>query len=186
MRRDVGIPVAIVAVAIVVLLVPVACAPQSLDLPFETIVKEAGGGSNSIRIERALLRVAANAEEMAELKALTDQLGHGAGTEIEWSFNERLDEVDFSTHLVIAAFQGRGNTGGYRIEIVSVKQRRYQVSVIADFVTPTPGKPVTLQVTSPYHVIQVKKADLTHKGRLTFVLTNTSGRVVANAVREVQ
>ena len=186
MRRDVGILVAIVVVGAVVLLVPVACAPQSLDLSFETIVKEVGGGSNSIQVEQPLLRVAANAEEMAELKALTDQLGHGTGTDIEWSFDARLDEVDFSTHLVIAAFQGRKNTGGYKIEIISVRQSGNQVYVIADFVTPTPRKPVTLLVTSPYHVIKVKQADLARKGRITFILMNTSGRVVAKAVREVQ
>jgi hypothetical protein len=185
-RRDVGILVAIVAVVVVVLLVPSACAPQGLDLPSETIVKEVGGGSNSIQIERPLLRVAANAEEMAELKALTDQLGHGAGPDIEWSFDERLDEVDLSTHLVIAAFQGRKNTGGYRIEVVSVRQSGNQVYVIADFVTPTPGKPVTLAVTSPYHVIKVKQADLARKGRITFILMNTSGRAVAKTVQEVR
>jgi len=175
------------AVILAIVLMMSGCGPPpGEDVPFETIVKESGGGSNSIRIERPLLKVAANVEEMAELKALTDQRGHYTGTGIEWSFDKRLDEVDFSTYLVIAAFQGRKQTHGYEIEIVSVKQRGYQVNVIANFVTPSPGKPVLTEVTSPYHVIKVKKADLARKGRITFILMNTSGRVVAKTVHEVR
>jgi hypothetical protein len=175
------------AVILAIVLTITTCRPPpGEDIPFETIVKEVGGGSNSIQVEQPVLRVAANAAEMAELKALTDQLGHGAGPDIEWSFDARLDEVDLSTHLVIAAFQGRKNTGGYRIEVVSVKQSRNQVYVIANFVTPTPGKPVLTQMTSPYHVIKVKKADLARKGRVTFTLMNTSGRSVAKTVHELR
>ena len=119
--------------------------------------------------------VATDREELEELKALLCP-------------NDRdvLRNIDLSTYLVIAAFQGWQPSHGYEIEIISVRQRMYQVYVIANFVTLPRGAATLPEVTSPHHVIRVKRSDLAPTGRLTFVLMNRSGRPVARTVHEVR
>ena len=164
------------AVILAIVLMITTCRPPSgEDIPLETVILEGGGDSRAYFEPKPKIAVATSPEEVDMLKA-------------SLSPNDRdtLQDMDLSADFVVAAFQGRKNTGGYRIEIISVRQSGNQVYVVANFVTPTPGKPVLTTVTSPYHVIKVKQADLVRKGRITFILMNTSGRAAAKTVHEVR
>jgi len=165
----------LVLLAAAVLMMAGCGPPQGEDIPFETVLQTTGGDTQAYYEPKPNIAVATDPEELDRLKTLLSPN--------DWY---ALQDIDLFTYLVVAAFQGRKQTGGYKIEIVSVKQRGYQANVIANFVTADPHTPHTLEVRSPYHVIKVKKADLVHRGRLTFVLMNTSGRAVAKTVQEVQ
>ena len=164
------------AVILAMVLMITSCLPlHGEDIPFETVIQIANADSRAYFEPKPKIAVATSSEEVDKLKALLSPN--------DW---DALQNIDLSTDLVIAAFQGRKQTGGYKIEVVSVKQSGNQVYVIANFVTPTPGKPVTTLMRSPYHVIKVKKANLKREGRITFILMNISGRAVAKTVHEVR
>lgn len=157
-------------------LTTISCGPPpGEEIPFETVLLTAGGDSRAYFEREPKVVVATDADELDELKALL-------------SPNDRdvLQNIDLSTYLVIAAFQGWQHSGGYKIEIVSVRQSWNQVYVVANLVTLSPGTPATQEVTSPSHVVKVKKTDLAHRGKLTFTLMNLSGRAVARTVPVVQ
>ena len=164
------------AVILAMALTVASCLPlNGEDIAFETVIPIGCGDSRAYFEPNPKIAVATGPEEVDKLRALLSPNDWGA-----------LQNIDLSTDFVVAAFQGRKQTGGYGIEVVSVRQSRNQVYVIANFVTPPLGEPVTLAVTSPYHVIKVKQADLARKGRITFILMNTSGRSVAKTVHELR
>lgn len=163
------------AVVLAIVLTMTSCRPpQGEDIPFETVLQIGNADNRAYFEPKPKIAVATSPEEVDKLKTLLSPN--------DW---DALQNIDLSTSLIVAAFQG-AQPLGEEIEIVSVKQRGYQVNVIADFVTVSPGTPTTLILRSPYHVIKVKQADLAHKGRITFILMNTSGRAVAKTVHEVQ
>lgn len=176
MKRTMYRPRAIVVFLAVALLIMTSCGPPSgEDIPFETVLRTGGGDVRAYYQPEPKIAVATDPEELDKLKSLLSPN--------DW---DALHDIDLSTFLVIAAFQGRKPSGGYKIEIVSVKRSGYQVYVIANFVTVSPGTPALTMVTSPLHVIKVKKGDLPRKGRVIFALMNTSGGVVAKTVHELR
>ena len=65
-------------------------------------------------------------------------------------------EVDFSTHLVIAAFMGEQATGGYEILIEQIIDAENEI--IVDVKETYPGRIyVTAAFTSPFHIIKVER-----------------------------
>jgi hypothetical protein len=75
---------------------------------------------------------------------------------------------DFSREVAVGVFMGLRNTGGYSTQITRVFGSASIVSVFYKSKSPAPGSMVTMALTSPYHVIKIKKTNRTIK----FVLNN--------------
>jgi hypothetical protein len=66
-------------------------------------------------------------------------------------------DVDFGHHMLLVALQGRQPSGGYAIEITGVVRRGRTMRVDVEERSPGPGCVVTAEVTSPYHVVEVRR-----------------------------
>ena len=65
-----------------------------------------------------------------------------------------------SGRVLVAAFQGQQNTGGYTVQITAIERNGDQLVVHATFVVPGPGAMVTQVLTSPAHVVSIAAADV--------------------------
>jgi hypothetical protein len=66
-----------------------------------------------------------------------------------------------SGRVLVAAFQGQQNTGGYSIEITAIERKGDQLVVRATFGVPGPSAMVTQVLTSPAHVVSIAATDAT-------------------------
>jgi hypothetical protein len=87
--------------------------------------------------------------------------------------------VDLGSDIVIAAFQGVKPTGGYTIEVTSVKEESGTVNVYVEAVEPLPSNMVSQAFTSPYDIVTVSRADLGLTGEVKFSFWDTAGRHLA-------
>jgi hypothetical protein len=90
----------------------------------------------------------------------------------------KASDIDFQNHFVIVAFLGEKATGGYGIQIENVTQIKDMIRVTVNITEPAPGQYVTEGSTNPYHIVRVKKGDMT-KGNLTFVFVDVHGEELA-------
>ena len=98
--------------------------------------------------------------------------------------DEALNETDFSTDFLLVAFQGLQGSGGHSIEVLGIQRSRGRIELRAKFTSPESG--AILAVTSPYHAVRLKKADL-GSGRFTFVLIDdSSGEEVAKVAHTLR
>jgi hypothetical protein len=79
--------------------------------------------------------------------------------------------------VLVAAFQGQQNTGGYSVQITAIERNGDQLVVHATFGVPAPGAMVTQVLTSPAHVVSVAAADTT--GLREAILLDQAGVEVA-------
>ncbi len=70
-----------------------------------------------------------------------------------------LPEVDFESQMVIAVFMGVKNSGGYATEITAIKEGGDSIAVFVEETSPGPNCAVTLALTSPFHIVKMKKSD---------------------------
>ncbi len=76
-------------------------------------------------------------------------------------------QVDLQSEMLIAVRMGTQNTGGYSIEVKSVVRRplpsvpgapvAYALDVTVERRSPAPGTMVTMALTSPYHVVKLRR-----------------------------
>ena len=72
---------------------------------------------------------------------------------------EQLPEVDFNSEMVIAAFMGERNTGGYAVTIEEVVQEGDQLKIYYSEAEPPEGS-MTIQImTAPSHLIAVPRTE---------------------------
>lgn len=76
----------------------------------------------------------------AELQALEELVGT--------SF-----DVDLTETMVLGAFMGQRNTGGYSIEVTKAIETDDALHLKVRLTSPGPSCPVTLAITSPYEVV---------------------------------
>lgn len=81
--------------------------------------------------------------------------------------------------VLVAAFQGQQNTGGFAIRITAIERRGDQLVVRATFGSPGPGAIVTQAFTSPAHVVSIASADVA--GLREAVLLDSTGAERAKA-----
>jgi len=68
--------------------------------------------------------------------------------------------VDFNQEIVIAVFLGERPTGGFTVKIRRIEQRVHSVHVLVQETVPDPNSMVTQALTSPYHIVRVKRLEL--------------------------
>ncbi len=93
---------------------------------------------------------------------------------------------DPSKELAIAAFQGVKPTGGYSIEIVSLKKEDGKVTVGLNIIEPLPKDMVTQAFTSPYHIVSVSRDDLESRGETDFLFVDNTGHHLATITVDVK
>lgn len=71
-----------------------------------------------------------------------------------------VPEIDFEKYIVIGACAGSKSTGGYGVEITGVVENEKNVVITINETSPPEGSFVTQVITSPGHIIKIKK---THK-----------------------
>jgi hypothetical protein len=76
---------------------------------------------------------------------------------------KELPHVDFDKEMVVAVFLGEKATGGYKVEITAMEedQGKGQLRVVTRESKPPVGSITIQALTQPYHIVRVKKSDLT-------------------------
>jgi len=117
--------------------------PESI--PFETIGLE---DTNEYDGRQPYLALIASVDDIEKVRGLvsTDAL-------------TQLRELDFRRYFAVAIFRGRQGSGGYATIIERIVRRDDQYVVHVQFWGPSPYYEVTMEVTSPYHLIRVRRDD---------------------------
>ncbi|MBM3301954.1 MAG: protease complex subunit PrcB family protein [Deltaproteobacteria bacterium] len=89
-----------------------------------------------------------------------------------------LEEVDFDDYFVAVVFQGWKPTDSYGAQVRRITQTDEVVTLYAHFTERDPERVAAHVVTSPYHVVKVRRPDPTGK-EIEFLL-NADGRVVSS------
>jgi len=132
--------------AIVVTLIGIiACGPRETELPFETI-ERSDYGDYSIHEPRVVL--VTNRQEIDQLKGLLSQAAL-----------DQLAELDFQLYFAIAVFRGTQATSGYDVIVDHVTRRGDKIVIRAQFWEPSPHWEILNEVTSPYHLIKIRRDD---------------------------
>jgi len=71
-------------------------------------------------------------------------------------------QLDFQNEMVIAVQMGTRNTGGYGIEVKGITRTQlasggYALDVAVESRSPGPGDMVTMAITSPFHVVKLRR-----------------------------
>jgi len=76
---------------------------------------------------------------------------------------KELPRVDFEKEMIVAVFLGEKPTGGYKVEITAIEEDRGKgrLRVVVREGKPPAGAMVIQALTQPYHIVRVKKIDLT-------------------------
>ncbi len=71
-----------------------------------------------------------------------------------------LPKINFEKEMVIAVFMGERHSGGYSIEITSILKTEKEIVAAVEEKEPSPESLRTLALTSPYHIVVIKKYPL--------------------------
>lgn len=81
--------------------------------------------------------------------------------------NAALPKVDWSREMVLAAFMGRRNTGGYRIQVRSAAETKGKLVVQLTETSPGPDSLVPQSLTEPFHFVAVPRSNLPVEWKIT-------------------
>ncbi len=107
---------------------------------FRTLERGTYGG-----VAQAGVRVARDQASLNALWAAHAGTGPGATQPV----------IDFSRQRVVGVFMGRQSSGGYDVEVTALERRGDELHLRVVRRSPAPGQPVTMALTSPYHVVVV-------------------------------
>ncbi len=141
---------------------PTSPTPSWSELPFETIAQ--GDQSYYKRREPAMI-VVASPEEIARGIDLFEPNPSG--------IRERLQALDYRTDVALVVFQGQKNTGGYRVRIERIARRGDEMVCYALSLFPRPDEVVTMEATSPFQLVHVRKPGDWREMRFTLSITAT-------------
>ena len=74
-------------------------------------------------------------------------------------------KVDFAKEMVIAAFSGQRNSGGYTIKIERIESTPRETIVRIKESSPPPGSINTMAITQPFKIVRVSKNGIAQKVR---------------------
>jgi len=104
-----------------------------------------GAGAEGISMQNIVI---SDSAAWNELMSKMDSVNNVTG-----SFSET--EIDFSNNLILAAFDQIRPSGGYSIEIKSI--REFTGSIIVNIENVIPVGVVTGVITQPYHIVKIPK-----------------------------
>jgi hypothetical protein len=116
---------------------------------FKTIEREAGGSLIGRQQYNALqpgLVVIASKTDLEEQDIWFSEEARGT-----------LRNLDFQQNLAVAVFQGWKKSSGYEINITGVAWEGSTLFIEAEVVDLLPGTPASPNVTSPYHLVTLRK-----------------------------
>jgi len=140
------------------------------DLPFETIERaDSAGTGEYYEGEKPKLVIIAEAAEINTL-----------GNTVSPDAQAQLRNLDFDHHFVVAVFQGWRPTlptpqSGVEVQGISRKEGR--ITIYAQFYKPVEGYEQKDVVTSPYHLVTMRKGE-DMQGEFEFVLNVDGADVV--------
>jgi len=140
---------------------PESPTPPWSELPFERIAE---GDQSRYESREPALIVVASPEEIAKVADLFGSLPP--------EIRERLQALDYTTHVALAVFQGLKNPGGYRVRIERIARRGNEVVCYALSLSPKPDEVRTMEVTPPFQLVQVTKRGNWQEMRFTLSITS--------------
>jgi hypothetical protein len=90
----------------------------------------------------------------------------------------KIQSIDFNEYISIAVFQGVKPTDRYAVTIEKILRNGNNISILVSFHEPSPEISKHDTVTSPYHLIKIKKGD-DLKGTFTLKLVVKNNEVVS-------
>ncbi len=146
-----------------------ACKPKETDLPFETVEKNKlgpGTGHDYSTLRPGLVLIT----QPEEVTILNGWIGNDSKT--------KLQKLDYNKVFALLVLQGEQGSGGFGVQINRIAQQGDTVNVYAQFFMPNQGEPEFSVVTSPYHLVKIKK-DSTWGQEITFQVI-VKGKVVVS------
>ena len=120
-----------------------------LGLPMGLAARRPGMADLSGKVyedKRPGLLIIARSEETAGLKGL-----------VRPEAQARLQGLDYDHYFAAVVFQGWKTTNRYGVQIERIARWGSEVTIYARFSEPDPNKERGPEITSPYHLVQVKK-----------------------------
>ncbi len=128
---------------------PSACKPQpeETNLSFETIEQKERADTGQFHEAREpKLMVVSRLEEVDSLNGLVTEEAKG-----------KLQMLDYSQYFVLLVLQGWKPTTGYKVDVDRIIRLGNTVNIYAQFQEPKPGVKKASAITSPYHLMRVRK-----------------------------
>lgn len=122
-----------------------ACGTKETELPFETIERSNYGDYS---IHEPCVVLVTNRQEIDRLRGLISQASL-----------DQLAELDFQQYFAITVFRGTQATSGYDVIVERVTRQGNKIMIRAQFWEPSPHLEIFNEVTSPYHLIKVRRYD---------------------------
>jgi hypothetical protein len=120
--------------------------PPLKPVPFHTVAKDDGGSSKLKRRTGLVIRSEQRWKRVwRKLSGSTEP-------------RPRRARIDFSRDMLLVAVQGRQPSGGHRTTITDVGDTGGRLIVDVDDLSPGPGCITTGVITSPYHVVRVRRS----------------------------
>jgi hypothetical protein len=147
---------------------PEECSSEETALSFETIKQEENGWISS-----------AYEELEPELTIITQPEEIAALGEVRYD-DPWLQTMDYDSYFALVVFQGWQGSGGYSVQIRCISRQDNVVNVYVRFREPRQGEFVNLSVTSPYHLVQVRKVSDWDQ-EITFNLISDGNKILSRS-----
>jgi hypothetical protein len=143
-----NLPLKILSVSIVTSLTIAAChiMPGESKLFFKTIEQKDWAGIESYDAREPGIIIISQAEEVENAKGLITEEALQA-----------LHEINYDLYFAIIVFQGWKPFLGYSIQINRINRVGNVVNIYSQFHEPKPDMEKNLLVSSPYHLVKLKK-----------------------------
>lgn len=129
-----------------------ACQPSETNLPFETIERADSAGTGEYHKDKEPdLAIIAKAADISVL-----------GNMVSSDAQARLRDLDFDRYFAIAVFQGwRPSLPTPRsgVEVQRITKEGSRITIYAQFYEPVEGYEQKTVVTSPYHLVKMRKGE---------------------------
>jgi hypothetical protein len=150
------------AILMMLLTVVSACQPGETALSFDTIEqRDASYTGKLMEGPNPVIFVVASADRAVKLEGL-----------ITAEAQAKLQNLDYGKYVAVAVFQGKKPSTGYSIQIDQIVRTGDHVRVYPKFTEPRPDESTGAMITSPYHLVQVRKIEDWRSPMLFYLIVN--------------